>query len=191
MLELRGLRPWAFGVAAAGAIALVGALVVFVMRPAGEPVLPPVVSEPATASVVSSGSAIGPMVCTVLPNRSRITVSSLEDVKLDWGTAGCMNQRTQYAENGSKWDRILVPAEEQTVSVLQFDPATRIYSNARYLLSAAQMDAVRKVRSLVSLKSCSTDIAARANLSSQQAAIRATLPPLPNEKIVYSCKPTP
>jgi S1-C subfamily serine protease len=190
MLELRGLRPWAFGVAGAGAIALVGALVVFVMRPAGEPVLPPVIPEP-TASAVSSSSAIGPMVCTVVPNRSRITVSSLEDVKLDWGTAGCMNQRTQYAENGSKWDRILVPSEEQTVSVLQFDPATRIYSVARYLLSSAQMDAVRKVRSQVSLKACSSDIGARANLSSQQAAIRATLPPLPNEKIVYSCKPAP
>ena len=187
MLELRNARPWAIGVAAAGAIALVGALVVFVMRPSGEPVLPPLAPEPAPA--VSSATAIGPMVCSVLPNRSRITVSSLEDVKLDWGTSGCMNQRTQYAENGSKWDRILVPAEEQTVSVLQFDPATRIYSTSRYLLSAAQMDAVRKVRSQVSLKACTTDIAARANLSAQQAAIRTTLPPLPNEKIVYSCKP--
>jgi S1-C subfamily serine protease len=189
MLELRGQRPWAIGVAAVGAIVFVAALVVFVMRPTGEPVLPPVV--PDVAPTASSGAAIGPMVCSVVPARSRVTVSSLDDVKLDWGTAGCMNQRTQYAENGSKWDRILVPSEEQTVSVLQFDPATKMYSNARYLLSATQMDAARKVRAQVSLKVCSTDIAARANLSTQQAAIRATLPPLPNEKIVYSCKPAP
>ncbi|KQS05259.1 trypsin [Sphingomonas sp. Leaf357] len=189
MLELRGLRPWAIGVASVGAIVFVAALVVFVMRPSGEPVMPPVV--PDATPTVSSDAAIGPMVCTVLPNRSRITVSSQDDVKLDWGAGGCVNQRTQYAENGSRWDRILVPSEEQTVSVLQFDPATKIYSNARYLLSAAQMDAVRKVRSQVSLKACSSDIAARANLSTQQAAIRATLPPLPNEKIVYACKVAP
>lgn len=189
MLELRGLRPWAIGVASIGAIVFVAALVVFVMRPSGEPVMPPVV--PDAMPTVSSDAAIGPMVCTVLPNRSRITVSSQDDVKLDWGTGGCVNQRTQYAENGSRWDRILVPSEEQTVSVLQFDPATKIYSNARYLLSAAQMDSVRKVRSQVSLKACSSDIAARANLSTQQAAIRATLPPLPNENIVYACKAAP
>ncbi len=137
---------------------------------------------------VNSDAAIGKLVCTVVPERSRVTVSSTEDVKLDWGAGGCMNGRTQYAENGSRWDRILVPAEEQTVSILQFDPATRIYSNTRYLLSAGQMDAARKVRSQVTVKACSPDIGARANLSSQQAAIRAALPPYPNEKIVYSCK---
>ena len=63
--------------------------------------------------------------------------------------------------------------------------------NTRYLLSAMQMDAARKIRSTVKLKSCSTDIAARANLSTQQAAIRAALPPVPNERIVYSCKAAP
>jgi hypothetical protein len=118
-------------------------------------------------------------------------VSSLADVALDWQEGGCMNGRTQYAENGSKWDRILVPSEDQTVSVLQFDPATKLYTNTRYLLSAAQMDAARKIRSQVSVKACSPDIAARANLSTQQAAIRGALPPLPNERIVYACKPAP
>jgi hypothetical protein len=32
------------------------------------------------------------------------------------------------------------------------------------------------------------DDTALAKLTSQQAAIRAVLPPLPNEKLVYSCK---
>ena len=99
-----------------------------------------------------------------------------------------MNGRTQYAENGSKWDRILVPAQEQTVSVLQFDPATRSYVTTRYFLGADQMDDIRKIRAQVTLKACSPDEAGRANLASQQAAIRTSLPARPNEKIVYQCE---
>ena len=51
-----------------------------------------------------------------------------------------------------------------------------------------RMDALRKIRSQVTLKACSADPAERANLATQQAAIRAALPAYPNEKIVYSCK---
>ena len=87
--------------------------------------------------------------------------------------------------------RILVPNEEQTVSLLQFDPATRVYSNTRYLLSATQMAAARKIRAQVTMKACSPDDAARAQLAQQQGAIRAALPPVPNEKIVYSCAAAP
>ncbi|MEG3087094.1 S1C family serine protease [Sphingomonas sp. PB4P5] len=188
-LELRGQRSAALWVAGGAALAFVAALAVFLARPSGEPILPP--APPPLAPTVNSDAALGKLICTVVPARSRVTVSSLADVALDWREGGCMNGRTQYAENGSKWDRILVPSEDQTVSVLQFDPATKLYTNTRYLLTAAQMDAARKIRSQVSVKACSPDIAARANLSTQQAAIRAALPPLPNERIVYSCKSAP
>jgi hypothetical protein len=115
-----------------------------------------------------------------------VVSSPTSDVAIDWGNAGCMNTRTQYAENGSKWDRVLVPAEDQTVSVLEFDPATRTYVNMRYFLTADQMAAVREIRSQVTLKACSTDESARTALSTQQSAIRAALPAYPNEKIVYA-----
>ncbi|MEN2785326.1 S1C family serine protease [Sphingomonas qilianensis] len=187
--ELRGHRPAALWVAGGSALAFVAALAIFVTRPSGEPMLPPAASP--IAPTVNSDAALGKLVCTVLPQRSRVTVSSLADVNLDWQEDGCMNGRTQYAENGSKWDRILVPSQDQTVSVLQFDPATKLYTNTRYLLSSAQMDAARKIRSQVTVKTCVPDIAARANLATQQAAIRAALPPLPNERIVYSCKSAP
>ncbi|MGH6614639.1 S1C family serine protease [Sphingomonas sp.] len=187
LLELRNERRGAIWAAVGGGTLFVAAVIVFLLRPSGEVTLPEPTATTAPVAV-NSEAALGKMVCTAVPERSRVTVSSTEPVAIDWGAAGCMNTRTQYAENGSKWDRILVPAEEQTVSILQFDPATRIYSNSRYLLSAAQMDAARKIRTQVTLKSCSSDIAARANLSTQQAAIRAALPPYPNEKIVYSCK---
>lgn len=188
LLESRGKRREAIWASSAGALLMITAAVVFFTRPDGEVKLPPE-AVPPQAPAVSSTAALGKMVCTIVPDRSRVVSSSTAEVELDWGGAGCMNGRTQYAENGSKWDRILVPTEEPTVSVLQFDPATRDYSTMRYFLSAAQMDAVRQIRSQVTLKACSPDEAARANLATQQAAIRAALPAYPNEKIVYSCKP--
>ena len=118
------------------------------------------------------------------------TVSDTADVHIDWQGDGCVNGRVQYAEagKGTRWERILVPNEDQAVSILAYDPTTETYSNTRYLLSATQMAEARKLRANVKLKACSKDGADRANLTGQQAAIRDALPPLPNEKLVYSCK---
>ena len=101
---------------------------------------------------------------------------------------GCVNGRTQYAEAGQNWQRILVPDEEQAVSVLEYAPTTRTYSTTRYLLSARQMEEPRKRRAEVKVKACSTDPAARADLASRQQAIRTALPQIFNERLVYSCK---
>ncbi len=137
-------------------------------------------------------AALGKLICTLIPERSRITISSSDDVSIDWGAKGCVNGKTQYvgAQNGNgggRFDRVLVPDDEQTVSVLSFDPATRVYSNTRYLLSAAGMTAARTARGVVP-NVCNMDDAALGRLAGQQAAIRAVLPPLPNEKLVYSCQ---
>lgn len=187
LLEIRRKRREAVWAAAAGGVLMLASAVVFFTRPSGEVTLPPE-TAPTHAPAISSTAALGKMVCTVVPERSRVVSSSVEELKIDWGAAGCMNGRTQYAENGSKWDRILVPTEDQTVSVLQFDPATRTYSNQQYFLTAAQMDALRKIRTQVTIKACTPDEAGRANLATQQSAIRTLLPAYPNEKIVYSCK---
>lgn len=187
MLEMRARRRAALWTLGGGVVLLIAAGLAFFLRPTTEPVLPP--EAAAVAPPVSSSAALGKLVCTVQPDRSRVVSSAVSDLTLDWGAHGCMNERTQYAEDGSKWDRVLVPGEEQTVSVLQFDPATRAYTASRYFLSADQMDTLRKIRSQVTVKACSADEAGRANLASQQAAIRTTLPTYPNEKIVYACKP--
>ncbi len=192
LFELQDKRREAWWGWIGGAMLMLGAIAVFVLRPSGEAMLPRGVSTTAplsTSGAVSSTAALGKMTCRFVPERSRVVSSQTTDVAIDWGASGCMNGRTQYAENGSKWDRILVPAEEQTVSVMQFDPATRAYVTRRYFLSADQMDTVRKIRSQVTLKACSPDEAGRANLGTQQAAIRTALPPQPNERIVYSCSP--
>lgn len=193
LLEAQAMRREAIIAWVLGGVAMIGAIVLFVLRPSGEPILPQAVaaaSQP-SAPPVSSTAPLGKMVCSFVAARSRVVSSTTQDVTIDWGKAGCMNGRTQYAENGSKWDRILVPSEEQTVSVLQFDPATRGYVNARYFLSAEQMEGLRKIRATVKLKACSPDEAGRANLATQQAAIRTALPARPNEKIVYNCTPAP
>ncbi|MEG3176072.1 serine protease [Sphingomonas sp. RB3P16] len=190
LLDAQALRRaaiWAWGL---GGLMMVGAVVLFLLRPTGV-ALPSssAALKAASAPAVSSTAPLGTLLCRFVPERSRVVSSSTTDTTIEWGKAGCMNGRTQYAENGSKWDRILVPAQEQTVSVLQFDPATRSYVTKRYFLGADEMDAIRKIRAQVTLKACSPDEAGRASLASQQAAIRTSLPAQPNEKIVYSCTP--
>ncbi|WP_033922145.1 S1C family serine protease [Sphingomonas sp. 37zxx] len=188
LLETRGQRRWAIGLGVAGVLLMLGAVLVFLLRPAFDPERAEA-GLPVKDAAAAVDDALGAMVCTIVPDRSRVTVSDTSDVNLNWGADGCMNDRTQYAEAGNGWERILVPANEQTVSVLAFNPATRTYTNSRYLLSASQMAGARRLRAEVDLKTCAPESGPRANLATQQAAIRATLPPLPNERLVYRCSP--
>ncbi len=172
-------------VAGTGVLLMLGAIGVFLARPDFDPDG----IDDANSADRSTSEFTGRMTCTIDPARSRVTVSATQDTILDWRGDGCMNGRTQYAEDGrGGWARILVPDEEATVSILAYQPATRTYINTRYLLGDATMTEARRLRKGVAIKACSTDGAARANLAGQQAAIRAALPPLPNEKLVYACK---
>ncbi|MBI0476796.1 serine protease [Sphingomonas sp. MA1305] len=186
-LLLREQRRGAQRSAIAGGVVMAAAVAVFLLRPSAEVTLP---ATAAAVPVVASGAnaALGKLTCRFVPERSRVTVSSTEDVTLNWGRSGCVNGRTQYLSAGDQWQRVLVPEGEQTVSVAHFDPATRTYSNTRYLLGAGAMQSVRSLRGDSALKSCTTDPAKIEALSQADAAIRAALPPLPNEKLVYSCR---
>lgn len=166
-----------------GAAAAVAGVLVFVFRPSGDVTVPAAVSA-AAASVTPAPS--GKLLCRLQPDRSRAILSSTEDVELDWGRDGCMNGRTRYVAAGTRWERILVPDTEQTVSVLTFEPSTRTYTNTRYLLGAGAMKAAREARGDMP-RTCEGGDAAAARIAERQAAIRATLPPLPNEKLVYAC----
>lgn len=184
LLASRGDRRWVYA-AGGGVLLMAGGVVLFLLRPGFDP-----------ASVRSAGSAAarttastGALVCSFQPERSRVTVSSPGETRLSWNGDGCMNGRTQYAEDGrGGWQRVLVPDSEATVSILAYQPASGTYTDTRYFLSDAAMTEARRLRKGVAVKACSTDAAARANLASQQAAVRAVLPAVPNEKLVYSCK---
>ena len=184
LLMSRGQRTAAIWAAIVGVVAVVAAIVVFVLRPSGDVAIAAI----APTTVASQDVPAGRLVCVFQPDRSRVTVSTTADVTLNWNRAGCLNDRTQFLQEKGRWTRVLVPDTEQTVSIASFDPATRTYANTRYLLSAAAMEAMRKLRVKNAPKSCTLDPLPIDRLAQQQAAVRAGLPPLPNEKLVYSCR---
>ena len=191
LLGMRGDRR-ARWVAIGGGVTMLVAVVVFFLRPGFDTTavrtpLPPPAPSPAVAR-----SGTGKLSCAIDPARSRVTVSAAPPVMIDYNADGCINGRTQYAEDGKGgWHRVLVPDEEATVSVLSLDPASKTYTNTRYLLGDAEMTAARALRKSVTLKACTTDPTARASLAGQQSAIEAALPKRWNERLVYSCKATP
>ena len=187
LLASRGRRRHAIWAASAGGLGMIAAILVFVLRPSGEPDLP---AAPAVTRQVVPNAPIDRLMCVFQPDSSRVTVSATIDVALGWGGSGCVNGRTQYLPAGDRWERVLVPDGEQTVSVLLFDPATRRYTNTRYMLGAQAMAQMRKLRGPDGDRKCSIDPAAIDRLAQRQAALRAALPPLPNEKLVYSCRKT-
>lgn len=195
ILIQRGERRQAIWAGSAGGVLMLAAVLTFLLRPAFDPERAEAAARAAApqptpiSTAADPSAAIGPMTCSFDPARSRVTVSATNDVSLDWGADGCVNGRTQYAEAGRRWSRILVPDSEATVSILEFDPASRTYSNSRYLMPATAMAEARALRREVQLKQCSADQAARAALAGQQSAIRAALPAQPNERLVYRCHP--
>jgi V8-like Glu-specific endopeptidase len=174
-----------------GAGLLLLAIVAFLARPSLAAAEAPPDTPGNKVAAVPSDRFAGANTCRLVPERSRVTVSPAADVPLDWSASGCMNARTQYARSGDVWTRILVPAGEQAVSVLQFTPATGEYVVTRYLLDAPAMARVRALRRGVDVKACTADPEARTILADQQRDIGAALPRLPNERLVYACEPRP
>lgn len=172
---------------ASGTLLLVGAGWIFFSRPGRAEV------RIATENLVipagdEAEERSGDYVCRFVPERSRITVSTVEDIRLTWSASGCMNGRTQYTQNGATWFRILVPRGEATVSLLQFRPSTGEHVVDQYLLSASEIERARERRSKIKVKACTSDPSQLALLDEQQNGIQAALPDVPNERIVYSCR---
>lgn len=141
-------------------------------------------ANPAVKTVVAN---TGSQLCTIDRSRSRITVSDAADVRFDWKDGGCVNGRTQYAEDGGRWVRTLVPATEQQVSIMTFDPATSSYRVERHLLGAEAMAKAREARNRFDVKSCSTDKAALDKVAQMNRAVRELLPAQANEVLQFNC----
>lgn len=179
------------GLAAVGAVLLIAAVIAFFTRPSLADAEAPA-DDPASNQTAAAAPArfAGRNTCTLVPERSRVTISSTADVPLEWSETGCVNERTQYARNGETWSRVLVPTGEEAVSVLEFKPSNGEYVVTRYLLDAPAMARVRALRRDVDVKSCTGDQEARTILADQQREIGAVLPRLPNERLVYRCRST-
>ena len=139
----------------------------------------------AAGSPAQSGSR--KYTCSIVPQRSRITSSRTEELSFEWSAGGCVNERTQYGFSGGTWSRVLVPNEEQAVSVNSFDPDRRIFRTERYLLSRGAMSEAREARGKYSAPACTVEDAA-GRLGDLQSAVLAALPASPNERLVYECE---
>jgi S1-C subfamily serine protease len=189
IMTIRNRQKPALILGGSGAALLLAAVIVFFTRPSlADAEAPPPGSSESTGNQAAAASHAGRNVCRLVGERSRVTVSSTEDVPLEWTDTGCVNQRTQYARNGDTWTRVLVPGSEQAVSVLQFKPSSGEYVVTRYLLGAQAMERVRALRRNVDIKACTADPEARTVLADQLRDINALLPRLPNERLVYRCQ---
>jgi hypothetical protein len=173
----------AAGAAAAASLGFVGATYAFLTRPDLDVELPPL----ATPASAETPILTGKLLCRVEPDRSRITVSSTEDLPMTWDDNGCVNGRTQYVQVAGRWSRVLVPNGSETAYVQQFDPAKAEYVSKRYLLPLADMERLRELRGNNTEKSCNFDAESVQQLRQLTEQLEASLPTQPNEKLVYRC----
>ena len=195
VFEQRGDRRKALIVGGAGIALLIAAIVTWLLRPPLDTIDERVAAslsadsaQPAATGPDIAGA--GAMVCVFDPERSRATVSEVADVELEWSVGGCVNGRTQYGLANDGWSRVLAPNDEATVSVNRYDPVTRSYQVERFLLGLDAMTAARTARSAVKAPSCGADDAAAREFGAGLQAIKALLPPKPNERLVYKCQPS-
>jgi hypothetical protein len=181
--------------AAASAIALGVAVLLWVTRPGLSEIEERVAAAVAKAeggeapgAANGSEATEGALICTLVPERSRVTSARTDDVAFEWSADGCVNGRTQYGlGTAGEWQRVFAAQEDAALAVNTYDPATRTLRTDRYLLGQQALSAAREARAAYTPPSCGVSDAAR-TLGEQQSALIAGLPERPNERLVYSCK---
>jgi serine protease Do len=179
-------------------VLLIGGVVAWLARPSLDDIeerAREIVAKATPSPAAKPGSApagsTGKLMCVLVPNRSRVTVSDMADVPLSWREDGCVNGRTQYGLGADGWWRVMVPEEDDTVTVSRFDPAARTYTTERYLLDLDTMTKLREERAKFEPPVCGAGEEAARKLGDAQTALKVLLPPSPNERLVYNCTPQP
>ncbi|TNE49369.1 MAG: trypsin-like serine protease [Sphingomonadales bacterium] len=195
-IQLRGQegqeKRFAIASGVAG-VAFIGAIVLWITRPGIDEI------DRRTEEAMNAQQGAGPdqqaanaregtMLCTLVPDRSRVTGARTDDVEFDWAADGCVNGRTQYGMTNGEWTRVLVQDDEEVVAINRYDPETRTFETDRYLLGRADMTQARSARDTYEVPQCRTTDAAQ-QLGERQSVVISMLPPRPNEKLVYSCEP--
>lgn len=189
----QGKRRGAVAAAGGGILLLLGAVITFLSRPDFTEI------EDRVAEAMDKQSkkdpappmttvAAGKYQCTINIDRSRITVSEENMLELDWADGGCVNGRTQYGHDDGKWSRVFVPEQDQTVTISSFWPDRGEFTTEHYLLSLEAMTNARAIRNKYGNRSCTADPAALVDIENMVKAIRASLPPQANERLLYECK---
>ena len=195
--DAAGARRRAAIAATLAGLAVVAAAVLWLTRPGLAAIegrvaaaLAEAEAAPAPAPGASaSAAAEGALICTLVPERSRVTSARTDDVAFEWSADGCVNGRTQYGLGpGGAWQRVFAAREDAAVAVNTFDPATRTLRTDRYLLGQEELERARAARAAYTPPACGVSDGAR-TLGEQQSALIALLPERPNERLVYSCAP--
>nr|WP_166176066.1 serine protease [Altererythrobacter segetis] len=179
--------------AAVAVVALAGAALAWVSRPGfseGDDRLQDLLRQEMTADdhgAIPTPQPAGALVCTLVPERSRIIGAANQTVPFDWKDDGCVNGRTQYGLSGGSWTRVFAPESEASVSVNTFDPATGEYRMDRYLLDSDALSKVRAARGKFQAPACGAGADAARTLGTEQTAVLSLLPAQPNERLVYHC----
>lgn len=188
--DKQGAMKAAFAVAA---LALAGTIIAWLLRPGIDRIDELVAiklneAAPDEPDAPPEQLGDGTLLCSFVPERSRVTGARTDDVEFDWAANGCVNGRTQYGQLNGEWSRVLVPDDEDAVSINIYDPSTKTFRTDRYLLGRAAMASVREARESYEPPLCGVTEAAQ-SLGDQQQAIAAMLPGQPNERLVYTCAP--
>lgn len=146
-------------------------------------------AQTAQPQSASKSQYLGDNICTLDRQRSKMTVSNITQLNLNWAQNGCINGRTLYVETDSNWQRIFVPNNEQTISVNSFYPESGDFRISRYLVERDIMDIARQERQAIGNIQCSSSSEKRDSLAALQSSLSDTLPPSPNEILVFSCVP--
>ncbi|MEL6875691.1 MAG: serine protease, partial [Pseudomonadota bacterium] len=196
LLMQQKLNPAKAAAAGAGLLFL-GAIMVFIARPSFSEIddrvavaMKEQMPDEGEENPQAGKAEPGKYICRLNPDRSRITVSQLDEVPFEWADGGCVNGRTQYARDGGRWSRIFVPNEEQTVTISSFDPERAEYTTERYLLDLMTMTRARDIRQKYGNKACTADAQVLSDIEDMVRAIRVELPGQANERLVYECTKT-
>lgn len=173
----------AIAASVSAAVALLGASYSFLSRPSLEVKVPSVEVPNSNQTAPLSGQ----LTCRVEPELSRITVSSTDDLPINWDNSGCMNGKTQYVDVAGRWSRVLVPNGSETAYLQEFDPVKGEYVSTRYLLPQSEMLRLREMRGDAAGKKCDSDSESMKQLQQLTEQLKGSLPPQPNEKLVYRC----
>ncbi|MFC4292870.1 S1C family serine protease [Sphingorhabdus arenilitoris] len=136
----------------------------------------------------TDANSSGAKSCVFVPDRSKVTVSSTADIRFDWKNTGCVNDRTQYALDGSNWTRGFVPGSDQQVSLVSYNPDNNSYRIERYLLGLDAMQKARSARQQFNVKGCSTSKDKAQRITRMNQSLRDILPEQPNELLIFSCQ---
>ena len=171
----------------AGALLALGAVALFVTRPSlveATPAAAPANAE--TGPELVTAAPTGKRICTLRPDRSRITVSKADDVELALSASGCAGGAQFVPSTDGGWTRAVVASDAGAASIVTLSADGATYRIERWLPDGATLTKLRDLQGGAAA-SCTSDAAALDQLRATTAAVRATLGEVPNERLVYEC----